>query len=180
MKVVGIVPAKKYSSRFPGKNTAFHKGSPLFWHSVMPLIAARSVQDVVVASDSADILEYCTDRGVDVRLRSPAASQTNEPLLDVLKYVVKTLDVIPDVIVCIMANCPGHTGVEVDAAVDLLLSRELREVRGFGVDGIESGLLVMRASVLTEQFQISSHVGAVVGSGIEIHFREELEQLSPD
>lgn len=177
MNVVGIVPAKQHSSRFPGKNSSSFRGSPLFWHSVVPLIEARSVQHVVVASDSPHILDYCTDRGVSVQLRSPAASHTDEPLLDVLKYVVKTLEVLPDAVVCIMANCPGHTGAEVDAAVNLLFSGGLREVRGFGASGIESGLLAMRASVLTGQLQISSHMGAVAGSGVEIHFREELEQF---
>ncbi len=178
MQTVGIIAAKQHSRRFENKNISVLNKDPLFWHSVAPLLASNRVQRVVVATDSPIILRYCRDRGVEVVWRGENASASDEPLLDVLKFVYKVLGHPFEIVACIMANCPGHTGAEVDAAVGLLESKGLREVRGFRADGTESGLLVFDSSVLTEQLQISSHLGCVMASGSEIHYASELAELA--
>ena len=56
---VGIIAAKSISKRLPGKNVRTVGGVPLFWYSVQPLVDAKTVDKVYVATDSMLIKEYC-------------------------------------------------------------------------------------------------------------------------
>jgi 3-deoxy-manno-octulosonate cytidylyltransferase (CMP-KDO synthetase) len=57
MKVIGIVPARYASSRFPGKPLALIGGKPLIQHVVERCQEARSLADVIVATDDTRIFE---------------------------------------------------------------------------------------------------------------------------
>jgi len=63
MKVVGIVPARYASSRFPGKPLALIAGKPLIRRVVERCQAARSLSEVIVATDDERIRkvaqEFC-------------------------------------------------------------------------------------------------------------------------
>ena len=72
MKVIGIICAKGESARFPGKNKHVHDGTPLFWHSVRPLLESKLVDDVYVAeswiidepnNDKSNVYGYNLDKG---------------------------------------------------------------------------------------------------------------------
>ena len=175
MITIGIVAAKSRSERFPGKNAFIHEGVPLFWHSVQALLDSRFVNDVFVATDSEEISEFCQEKGVGVIVRGENARDTDEPLIDVLKYCVKSLDLSFDAVATIMANCPNHRGSDVDAAVRALENNaDLNEVRGFDQIGTETGLMVFRKNLIRSSFQISSHIGSITCDGYEVHYREDL------
>ena len=57
MKIVGIVPARYGSSRFPGKPLALIAGKPLIQHVVERCQKARSLAEVIVATDDTRIWE---------------------------------------------------------------------------------------------------------------------------
>ena len=172
---VGIVPAKAHSSRFPGKNEFVVRGAPLFWHSVQPLLDARRVDRVVVATDSPTIAAFSQQRGVEVIRRARNAAIDDESLFSVLRHAYMQLDEEYDLVVSIMANCPGHVAEDVDAAIALVESRRLREVRSFNRQGEESGLLVLRREVVQGATEISAYMGAVWSDVREIHYREDVD-----
>lgn len=175
MKVVGIVCAKEDSIRFPGKNKYVHDGYPLFWHSVRPLIDSNYVDDVYVATDSYEIIEYCKKKKVHVIYRGVNANFTDEPLIGVLNYCVKSINKKYDAVITIMANCPNHSVLDVDKAITLFMNNiELKEVRGFDKDGLETGLLLFDCNIVKSNTNISSHIGSVVTEGYEVHFKEDL------
>lgn len=175
MSIVGIVCAKDTSSRFPGKNKYIHKGVPLFWHSVCALLESNYVDDVYVATDSPDIMKYCEGRGVGIIYRGVNANYTDEPLIDVLSYCLKSIDKRYDAVVTIMANCPNHTAHNVNEAITKYRTNsELKEVRGFDKNGFETGLLLFDSEVVMESRQISSHIGATLTEGYEVHYEADL------
>ena len=45
---IGVVPVKKNSNRFPGKNFEIVNEEPLFWHSVKPLIENQFIKDIYI------------------------------------------------------------------------------------------------------------------------------------
>ena len=57
MKVVGIIPARYASTRFPGKPLALIAGKPLIYHVVQRCQQASSLSEVIVATDDERIAE---------------------------------------------------------------------------------------------------------------------------
>src|ERR1700690_1581955 len=57
VKIVGIVPARYASTRFPGKPLALIAGKPLIQHVVEQCQKARSLSEVIVATDNTRIWE---------------------------------------------------------------------------------------------------------------------------
>lgn len=113
MKIVGVIPSRYASTRFPGKPLAAIAGKPLIQHVVERCRAARFLNEVIVATDDARIRDvaarFCrvemtspdhpsgTDRIAEVvqRLDAEAAIniQGDEPLIDgaVIDGVAKAL-----------------------------------------------------------------------------------------
>ncbi len=102
MNLIGVIPARFASTRFPGKPLHLIAGKPLIQHVVERCRLARSLADVIVATDDARIAEvaakFCrvemtrddhpsgTDRIAEVASRVSAEGYVNiqgdEPLMD--------------------------------------------------------------------------------------------------
>jgi 3-deoxy-manno-octulosonate cytidylyltransferase (CMP-KDO synthetase) len=102
VKIIGIIPARYGSSRFPGKPLALIAGRPLIQHVVQRCQRAQSLAEVIVATDDTRIWEvaqnFCraemtaldhasgTDRIAEVARRNACDAviniQGDEPLLD--------------------------------------------------------------------------------------------------
>ena len=57
MKIIGIIPARFASTRFPGKPLALIAGKPLIQHVVEQCQKAKSLSEVIVATDDTRIWE---------------------------------------------------------------------------------------------------------------------------
>ena len=57
MKIVGVIPARYASTRFPGKPLAMIAGKPLIEHVVERCRLAKSLSEVIVATDDRSIKE---------------------------------------------------------------------------------------------------------------------------
>ncbi len=102
MKVIGIIPARYASTRFPGKPLALIAGKPLIQHVVERCQRAKSLAEVIVATDDTRIWEvaqgFCraemtapehpsgSDRIAEVAARCAGDAVVNiqgdEPLID--------------------------------------------------------------------------------------------------
>ena len=113
MNIVGIIPARYASTRFPGKALVSVAGKPLIQHVVERCQQARLLKNVIVATDDARVFDlvqkFCqvemtsaqhpsgTDRIAEVVLRTPCDGAINiqgdEPLIDpqVIDAVAKAL-----------------------------------------------------------------------------------------
>ena len=114
MKIIGIVPARYASTRFPGKPLALIAGKPLIQHVIERCQAAKSLSEVIVATDDTRIWEvaqeFCraemtspdhangTDRLAEVAERCACDAviniQGDEPLIDpaVIDAVAAAMD----------------------------------------------------------------------------------------
>ena len=61
MNVIGIIPARYASTRFPGKPLALIAGKPLIRHVVERCQRAKSLSEVIVATDDTQIWEVVQD-----------------------------------------------------------------------------------------------------------------------
>src|SRR5262249_44822242 len=60
-RIIGIVPARFGSTRFPGKPLALINGKPLLRHVVERCLEAKSLAEVIVATDDERIREAMKD-----------------------------------------------------------------------------------------------------------------------
>lgn len=102
MNIIGVLPARYASSRFPGKSLALIAGQPLIQRVVERCQKARSLSEVIVATDDERIYDFVkkfcrvemtsvehpsgTDRVAEVMRRHNADAAVNvqgdEPLID--------------------------------------------------------------------------------------------------
>jgi 3-deoxy-manno-octulosonate cytidylyltransferase (CMP-KDO synthetase) len=130
MKVIGIIPARYASARFPGKALAPIAGRPLIQHVVEQCQKAASLAEVIVATDDTRIWEvaqdFCrvemtrpehpsgTDRIAEVAERCECDAiiniQGDEPLIDpsVIDAVARELEESP------MATAAARIGSTAD------------------------------------------------------------------
>src|SRR5918992_455715 len=80
MKLIGVIPARYGSSRFPGKPLALVAGKPLLQHVIERCKLARSLQEVIVATDDERI------RKVAVKLCRVEMTFAATPIKDVAEY----------------------------------------------------------------------------------------------
>jgi 3-deoxy-manno-octulosonate cytidylyltransferase (CMP-KDO synthetase) len=114
VKILGIIPARYASSRFPGKPLALIAGKPLIQHVVQRCQQAKTLSEVVVATDDDRIRQvaetFCrvemtaahhpsgSDRIAEVAARSECDAVVNiqgdEPLIDpaIIDAVARALD----------------------------------------------------------------------------------------
>src|SRR6476646_10351738 len=82
LKIVGIVPARYASVRFPGKPLAMLAGRPMLLHVVEASRAARRLSGVAVATDDERIAAAVRGAGCDVLMTSPSAASGTDRLAE--------------------------------------------------------------------------------------------------
>ena len=84
-KVVAILPARWGSTRFPGKPLHPIAGKPLIQHVWERCLRARSLDDVIVATDDMRIAEAAFAFGAEVSLTSPKHQSGTDRVAEVAK-----------------------------------------------------------------------------------------------
>ena len=70
MKIIGIIPARYKSSRFPGKPLADICGKPMIWWVYQQCLKVEEFSAVYVATDDQTIYETCRGLGVQAIMTS--------------------------------------------------------------------------------------------------------------
>ncbi len=86
LKTFAIIPARKGSKRFPGKNKAILGGKPLIAHSIEYAIDNLPAENILVTSDDLDILKIAMDYGVQVQYRPDHLCEDTTPTSQVVAH----------------------------------------------------------------------------------------------
>ena len=70
MKLIGVIPARYQSSRFPGKPLANILGHPMIWWVYQQCIKVQELDEVYVATDDQRIFDTCRQLGLRVIMTS--------------------------------------------------------------------------------------------------------------
>lgn len=116
MQVVGLIPARYASKRFPGKVLADLGGKPLLQHVVERAGQARSLSEVIVATDDARIAATVRAFGGKVQMTAPTHPSGTDRIAEVARGLACEL------VVNIQGDEPLITPAEIDAAVGPLLA----------------------------------------------------------
>lgn len=71
MKIIGVIPARYKSSRFPGKPLADICGKPMIWWVYQQCLKVKDFSDVYVATDDKKIEDICKKFDIKCRITSP-------------------------------------------------------------------------------------------------------------
>ncbi len=108
MKIIGVIPARLGSTRFPKKPLALIQGRPMIQWVIEGARQCQKLNDVIVATDSADIARACEAIGCQaVMTDSELASGTD-------RVYAATLKMDFDVVVNIQGDEPLIEGSSID------------------------------------------------------------------
>lgn len=89
MKIIGIIPARYNSSRFPGKPLADIFGKPMVWWVYQQASKVESLNDLVIATDDQRIADACMQHNMNYIMTSPEHNTPTSRLYEVsmkIKY----------------------------------------------------------------------------------------------
>lgn len=70
MKVIGVIPCRYKSSRFPGKPIAMICGKPMVWHVWNQAKKTNNIDRLIVATDDNRIYDVCHQYGIESTMTS--------------------------------------------------------------------------------------------------------------
>lgn len=117
MTTLAVIPARYGSVRFPGKPLVNLAGKPLVCHVVDRAREARTVDDVVVATDDERIVEAVEKHGGRAMMTSADCASGSDRIAEVVRREPDA-----DVIVNVQGDEPLMPPEIIDRAVDALLS----------------------------------------------------------
>ena len=114
VKVIVVIPARYGSTRFAAKVLARETGHYLVEHTWAQARRATSVQQVLIATDSPDVLKACQSFGADCVMTSADHPSGTDRIAE----AVRDLDV--DLVINVQADEPEINPGHIDLLVDVL------------------------------------------------------------
>lgn len=94
MKVIGVIPARYKSSRFPGKPLADICGKPMVWWVYNEAKKVSMFDEVIVATESQIIVDACQKLGMNVMMTSDKHLTGTDRVAEVAQKIEAELYVI--------------------------------------------------------------------------------------
>jgi CMP-N-acetylneuraminic acid synthetase len=171
--ILGLISARGGSKGIPRKNVLPIAGKPLIAWTIEAALAAKTLDRVVVTTDSPEIAEIATAHGAEVPFLRPADLALDET--PGIEPVLHALDLLPDfgAVVLLQPTSPLRNASDIDAAVALADGGGGVNVVGvteaahagwtFSTDGagmldIDAATLATRRQELPKQFTINGAV----------------------
>ncbi|MDG2053571.1 MAG: 3-deoxy-manno-octulosonate cytidylyltransferase [Phycisphaerales bacterium] len=114
MPVVAVIPARLDSTRFPGKVLADETGKPLIQHTYQQACKATSIDRVVIATDSQEIMAAAASFGAEAILTSSDHPNGTS------RIAQAAAEIDAEILVNVQADEPEIPPLAIDAAVAAL------------------------------------------------------------
>ncbi|MBW2333489.1 MAG: 3-deoxy-manno-octulosonate cytidylyltransferase [Deltaproteobacteria bacterium] len=85
--VLGVIPARMGSSRFPGKPLKLIHGKPMIWHVWQRCLLSNSLDDTVIATCDLEIKEASEAFGAKVIMTSDKHTRSNDRVAEVAEKI---------------------------------------------------------------------------------------------
>ena len=113
-EVLGVIPARLGSTRFPGKALFEYKGRPLLYYVWREMSRSKTINRLVIATDSRDIQEAARAFGAEVVLTSRKHRTGSDRAAEV------AVRLGGQIVVNVQGDCLGLSAGPVDRAVETL------------------------------------------------------------
>lgn len=110
MKILGIIPARGGSKGVPGKNIKLLGGKPLLVHAYDCAKQSKYEMDIVVSTDSEEIIKCCIDHNIKYFNRPTELAEDYSSVIPVIHHVLENMNESYDLIVLLQPTSPFRTG----------------------------------------------------------------------
>ena len=119
--VIGIIPARMASSRFPGKPLALIHNMPMIGHVFFRSKMSNSLKEVYVATCDKEILAYIESVGGKAIITSDSHERASDRAAECLLKIEAVMGRTVDIVVMIQGDEPMVTPEMIDQAIKPLL-----------------------------------------------------------
>ena len=124
-KVLAFIPARAGSKRLVNKNKKLLNGKPLFEYSIEVAKKSKYIDDIIVSSDSKEILERAHQLNcLNNDLRPTELSGDHARIVDAIIYEVKKNQLKYDTVVLLQPTFPIRTVEMLDNAIEKYFETE--------------------------------------------------------
>ncbi len=124
MNIIGIIPARMASSRFPGKPLAKINGIPMIKHVFCRSRMSSLLDEVYVATCDQEIFDYITNIGGTAVMTSDQHERASDRTAEALEHIERKTEQRSDIVVMIQGDEPMLRPEMIDEAVGPLLEAE--------------------------------------------------------
>lgn len=124
-KIIGVIPARGGSQRFPNKNIANLNGKPLIVWTIEAALASDLLDKVIVSTDHIKIAKISKKVGAEVIKRPKKYATAEAPIEWALQHTVRTLEAAGtkiDVLVWLSPCNPIRRLGAIDSCIEKLLT----------------------------------------------------------
>jgi CMP-N,N'-diacetyllegionaminic acid synthase len=153
--LLAIVPAKQRSSRLPDKNLRLLGGKPLIVHTIECALQCKSIDRLIVSTDSPVIRAISLNAGAEVPFFRPpdlatATAATEDVIIHAVQFLKEQENLTYDFFVVLQPTSPLRTPDDIDQAFQLLLTSEVDSVVSVSQMAIPASHLVVVANGLVK------------------------------
>jgi len=127
LNIIGVIHARGGSKRIPLKNIALLNNRPLVSYIITAALETGYLRRVIVSTDHPEIRRISMEYGAEVPFARPAKLAEDCPSEWVTQHAVEFVEAEEskkvDIVVSIQPTTPFCKGSDIDACVDILLSR---------------------------------------------------------
>lgn len=117
-RVIAIIPARRDSKGIPGKNLRCLAGKPLLAHTLNSATQCKSIDEVVVTTEDAEIAQLADSWRVRVIHRPSVLALDDTSMEAVVEHALSSV-ATPGHICLLQPTSPLRTGDDIEAAIDL-------------------------------------------------------------
>lgn len=118
-KFLAIIPARGGSKRLPRKNVLHLSGKPLITYSIEAGTLSKYVDDLVVSSDSEEILNISQKFGANIIVRPDYLASDSATTYDAVEHTLENISGY-DYLVLLQPTSPLRTARHIDEAIEFL------------------------------------------------------------
>jgi len=180
MKITAIIPARGGSKRLKNKNIYPIWGKPMLYWSINVCRKSKYDIDVIVTSDSEDILKIAKENNAKAFLRGDNTSNDKAykqvAIREAARYYEDNFDK-SDIYISLQANSPTLTSSQLDAGIDLLIKNNKDEI--FSVDSalMQNAAFRIFKGAYVFQEDLSTNCGVVIAEAHDVHTIEDIRIL---
>ena len=124
MNIIGIIPARMASSRFPNKPMADIHGIPMIGHCYLRSKMCETLSEVYVATCDQEIYDYIESIGGNAIMTADTHERASDRTAEALETIEKTTGEKVDIVVMLQGDEPMVTAEMIESAVRPLINDE--------------------------------------------------------
>ncbi|GHV46315.1 hypothetical protein FACS1894204_07670 [Synergistales bacterium] len=117
-----MIPARGGSKSIRKKNIALLMGKPLISYTFLAAKGSRYIDDIILSTDSAEIIETAKNYGIEVPFVRPAElAEDHSKIIDAVIHAIKALSDLGrvyDVLILLQPTSPLRTNSDIDVALE--------------------------------------------------------------